>query len=943
MKCLSALRPVQCVRFMQVAAQVSKRISPVQKAQAACQSLPPNTRSAMQNAREKADLGEDDLTLISQCSIRNSTALRGAVLQYFKAFEQYGAIKKIAARLLMEPNGDFRGDLTAAEAKMYLESLVELQQFEDAVRAVEKMIQQSALRSPRQAGKLVCVLFTRLWAHIPPQEALVYLASMLRALHGTCSFGPPWVDTDIVKLFLYFFRAFPDIQSYQVQALSSIEAQLGASAAAEFSSTLLQIHLLHSRFPLCEQIWNYKIEKKFSVTSADLTAIMEAYTDKEDWQGLIGLYNSHPSVRNLTNHFELKLYAHARLQDWQSLKDSFNGLFGVGKLPALEHYSVVMLSLAHNGNTELVEQLYLQLLRRGFTPNNMILRSMVLAGYKAGDLSRAVNNFELFKHNGINPTAGDYLLLMRVYRRLGDLELCFKALRRLTQEGYTLYDKHFACIIDTCAKTCSHAVASELFKLMEEHYGVIATGYSVSSLMRVYVSSMLPQKAISLFKNYSEKPLDGKSLLYPVLLEAYLQLRDYKSFEATLKKVTSLNQQSDFNVCEVTIRYLAEHRHDTQTAETVLNQFTEKNASSLKARLFEPILKEYDRTQNTDASLALFKSMADLKVAMSTKTLLYLLKSTFKRSLKTHQDLNDYVEWSINILKRVRDKGILMDSSFLYPSIVAYPVKMMAKYHHPNTAVRLLTEYYEIFGKQIPRSDESILVTKALMVVAGESQNWQEFEEHYSNLMGKVSNMKGPENKVQDNKKVSNVLFGVLGYKMESMQATGKIQEIPSLLQEYEKMGLILTNSMWNKIIKTLVSDDKTIKVGLGFANENFIQGYSLRNANKLIRTSDDQFLSPFQKHIKERQKVDPKAFKPKKYLNYSTYCAISKSLDQYLDRRCDRLDEEVTHLTNAYPRFMKRYLRRPRDVRNWRDFEHRHNNFFEHLRTQNKLLLQAL
>ncbi|AAS50998.1 ABR225Cp [Eremothecium gossypii ATCC 10895] len=943
MKCLSALRHVQCVRFMQVAAQVSKRISPVQNAQAAYQSLPPGTQSAMQNAREKADLGEEDLTLISQCNIRNSTVLRGAVLQYFKTFEQYGAVKKVAARLLMEPNGDFRGDLTLAETKLYLESLVELRQFADAVQAVEKMIRQSALRSPWQAHKLVCVLFTRLWAHIPPQEVLAYLASMLRALHGTCSFGPPWVNTDIVKLFFHFFRAFPEIESYQHQALSLIESQLDACAAAEFSSTLLQIHLVHRRFQLCEQVWKYKVQKKFPTTSADLTAIMEAYSHKGDWQGVVDLYESHSSVRNLSNHFELKLYAHARLHDWRNLKDSFNCLFGLGKLPSLEHYSVVMLALAHNGNTDLVEQLYLQLLRRGLTPTNAILRSMVLAGYKAGDLSRAVNNFELFKHNGIKPTSGDYLLLLRVYRRLGDLELSFKALRRLTQESYTLYDKHFACIIDTCAKTCSHGVASELFKLMEEHYGVTATGHSVSSLMRVYLSSMLPQKAVNLFKIYSNKPLDSKFLLYPVLLEAYLQLRNYKRFEETLKEFTSIEQSSYLNVCEVTIRYLAEHKHDTKAAEAVLDQFIKKNPSSIRANLFEPILKEYDRTQDTDASLALFKNMAELKVAMSTKTLLYLLKSTFKRSLKTHQDLNDYVEWSINILKRVRDKNIIMENSFLYPAVVAYPVKMLAKHHHPNTAVRLLTEYYEIFGKKIPRSDESIVVTKALMVVAGEAQNWQEFEEHYSNLMEKISKMKGPENKVQDNKRISNVLFGVLGYKMESMQATGKIQEIPSVLQEYEQMGLILTNSMWNKIIKTLVSDDKTIKLGIGFANENFIQGYSLRNANKLIQTSDEQFLSPFQKHIKERQKVNPKAFKPKKYLNYSTYCEIAKSLDEYLNRRCDQLDEEVAQLTNTYPRFMKRYLRRSRNVRNWRDFERRHNNFFEHLHMQNELLLQAL
>lgn len=877
-------------------------------------------------------------------------AERSYVIRYLYERQAYTTLIAICKRFLfVEGAGsDLRDDISLNELKRYLNALIRTQNFAKVDVALSKFISKFSIKKRTVVVDLINSMFVSLnesTKQVNEMEPLLKWAKWVKLLNGHCDYSDYMQNKYILKTMLFYLQEKRENgATFFIQCVDFIRGIEGAATASQCATTLMFLAAYCRKFSLVEALWNFKVSEKLPIVKPDLTSILRSYCHFEKYDLVKPTHTAYPDAHDEQSQFDYLLVAYAKLANWQGLQDQFNSLFGIGELPNIQHYGIVMHSIATIGELESVEKLYSQLLRREMIPTLAVLQSLLLAHYKAGDLEGCFTQFELFEKYSIQPTASTYTLMLKVYRGLNNIDGALRLLKRMTEsDKLTITETHFAIIIHMCCRFTNYPIAQELFHIMIDHYHILPTGASVAALMDVCIAIGQPQEALKLFKRHAKLDPVAERLIsvYNKAIKAYIEMGDQSKCEHLFKEILSLKLSTDSEFYNIMIRYLVNLKKDYETAESVLEQLLKHPNVVADASHFESIMEAYDRISHREGILNLYKKMNQERIPVNSKILHLLIKATFKIQMQTQGNLEQSIDLLDRIMKNAAERTLDITFGRLHPSTVAWPVRVIAKYHNPMRALQLLNRYNSLFyGKEDSSMNNRFVVMRSLLVLSAEMEQWEDFQNVFNQYLSRIQKFEKLPSATVKNKRLSTLFVGLLTYKIRHLVATNSTHILPAFLSELQQKGYIIDNISWNEAIRVLFKDSRTIKAGLEIVDRKLIHGYNLIHKYRLLKKGSQESTSINKEPWLIRQKkAEPTSFQPSLYLKSDSYAQVMESMDRYLNSFTN-VKEELRNLITEYPYFMKSYLMKPRDyVNGWERIESEHTSYLAKIRTTKRIV----
>lgn len=878
---------------------------------------------------------------------------RNYVIRYLYERQAFTNVVTIGKKLLFVDGGnsDLRDDVSFNELKRYFRSLVRTKSTYLIDITMTKVIAQFSISRRPAVIDLINSIFVDLHevakstGDINEKVPILKWTRWVKLLMGHCNFTNYIQYKYILKTMLFYLREKRiNDKVFFNNCLTTIHTAQGSSAASQFASTLLYLFAYTRNFEMVGVIWSFKIKRELPVDPSDLTCILKKFCHFKEFSLVKPTYEMYPQAHNEDTQFDYLLVAHANSKDWQGLQQQFNTLFGIGELPNILHYGIVMHSMARIGELESVDKLYTQLLRRKMIPTYPILHSLLLAHYKTGDLNGCFTQFELFEKYSIAPSASAYTIMFKVYRGLGDIDGGLRLLKKMTEnDKATITETHFAILIHMCSRFTNIPIAQELFNVMINDYDILPTGAGVASLMDVYIESGMPQEALKLFKQFAKvDPVRERLIsIYSKAIKACIFLKDQAKCESIMSEVIVQKITTDAEFYKVTIQYLVDMKKDFETAEHTLEQLIKHPKFEVDASHYETIMQAYDKISYHQGVFDLYKKMNEQKVPVNSKILYLMIKATFKFQMQTKGDLDRSIELLDKIMKNAANHTLDITFSRLHPSVIAWPMRVVAKFYNPMKALDLLNRYRSLFyGNEDSMLDNKFIIMRSLMVLYAEIEQWEDFDIIFQKYILRIEQCQKIGSTTVKNKKLSTLFVGLLSYKVQHLLVTQNIKSLPELLEKMQRDGFVIDNNSWNVAIRAMFEDSRTIEFGLKIVNDNFIHGFNLIHKHRLLkRFAQESTAIERQAWLLEQKKEHPESFTPSLYLKSEVYARIMASADQYLNKSAD-LQKEVRRLIEKYPHFMKNYLMKPREqVQGWSQLEEDRSLYMEKVRSKKRVI----
>lgn len=877
-------------------------------------------------------------------SPRMSYKERRYIVDFLSDRRAYSDLNKFSRKYLYSHDRvyNFGYRVSFKELRRYLHSLLQTRNVILIDQLMLKVISQFSIGQKDAVTKFISWAYTLLHEEakradwLDPTEPLVKWAKWMNSLNGHCNFTDYTHQRKLLKTLMFTLREGQEKELKHFQeSLDIIKTAQGSSSMSQFASTLIYLLTNNRSFALAEALWDYKVENDLIIESSDLTCILKCYCHFKKFDLVEPTYSNYPDAHDEHSQFDYLLVAYSKLQNWSGLQDQFNALFNVGELPNIKHYGIVMYSMATIGELENVEKLYAQLLRRDMLPTYAVLQSLLYAHYKVGDLNACFAQFELFDKYSIKPSSSTYTLMLKVFRGLGNIDGALRLLKRVTESDAALISEtHFALLIHMCQKFTNPLIAHELFHVMIQHYDIKPTSRSIAALMDVYIESGNPKKSLELFSEYNQASIEGRISLYNKAIKAYIAMGDQGQCEALFEEIVQLKLASDSEFFNVMIRYLVTLKKDYSTAENVIEQLLSHPTIKPDVTHFEVLMQAYDKISFREGIHNLYKKMNDNNIPVNSKVLHYLIKATFKVQMRSQGDLEDSIKLLDRIMNNAAERTLDITFGQLHPSIVAWPMRAVAKYYSPMKALDLLNHYNRLF---YPKEDFSInskfTVMRSLLVVSAEIEQWEEFDNLFERYTARAEALRKAPSATTRNRKLASLFKGLLVYKVRHLAATHKIHLLPDLLERLISAGYVIDNLSWNDAVKELFQDSRTIETGLKIVDEKLIHGFNLIHKYRLLKKHAEETNLANRSWLLRQKKADPQSFQPTLYLSSETYSQIMEYMDRYLSSLAD-IEGTLRSLIDKYPYFMKNYLLKPRtQVHGWDKIEANHPAYFSALR----------
>lgn len=905
-------------------------------------------------------LDKQDSAALNACFMGNlkeppklSYKERRYIIDFLSDRRAYPDLNKFGRRYLYSQDRvyNFVDKVSFIELRQYLHSLLRTKNTILIDQLMSKVIAQFSIAQKEAVTNFINSAYVLLHDEAKQEkwldatEPLVKWAKWMKLLNGHCNFTDYTHQRKLLKTLMFTLRESRDneIEIFQ-KSLNIIKTAQGVSSTSQFASTLIYLSTNNRSFDLAEAIWDYKVENNLPIESSDLTCILKCYCHFKKYNLVEPTHSAYPEAQDEHSQFDYLLIAHSKLENWSALRDQFNALFNIGELPNIKHYGIVMYSMATIGELENVEKLYAQLLRRDMLPTYAVLQSLLYAHYKVGDLNACFAQFELFDKYSIRPSSSTYTLMFKVFRGLSNIEGALRLLKRITESDVSLISEtHFALLIHMCAKFTNPLIAHELFHVMTQHYDIRPTSRSVAALMDVYIESGNPEKALSLFNEYNRDTIEGRISLFNKAIKAYITMGDQHQCEVLFKKIVKLKLASDSEFFNVMLRYLVCLKRDYDSAEKVIDQMLIHPTIKPDVTHFQVLMDAYDKISFREGIHHLYRKMNENEIPVNSKVLHYLIKATFKVQMRSQGDLEQSIELLDRIMKNAAERTLDITFGQLHPSIVAWPMRAVAKYHSPMKALDLLNHYSHLF---YPKEDFSInskfSVMRSLLVVSAEIEQWDEFDSIFERYIARAEALMKAPSATTRNKKLNSLFKGLLVYKVRHLAATQKIYLLPELLKKLSSEGYVIDNLSWNEAVKELFQDSRTIESGLQIINEKLIHGFNLIHKYRLLKRHAEETNSANRSWFLRQKRADPKSFQPTLYLSAETYSKTMEYMDRYLSSLAD-LEGTLRTFIKDYPYFMKSYLMKPRThINGWDKIEADHASYFSVLRQTKRVTFHA-
>lgn len=850
-----------------------------------------------------------------------------------------------------------------AIAKKYFNSLLRSQEKHLVDDRLKGLLPQNDEQYNQQ---LVASVFQNNFTTIPLDKSLTNWCLWNYRIQHHLLFNNYFAYSKALKPLFYYFRHLfeSNYNSLQImdifqKSFRELKPILSDLQFNEFLTTLLYTSNYCRRYELTTLLWEYKIKKKIELTSNDLASIMKAQADLGNYETVLKLYDEYPNIHNDYSQFDQLLIAHSRLKDWNKLRDQFESLYGIGNLPNLDQYGIVMYAVASEGDSKAVDKLHVQLLRRGLIPNYSILQSILYSHYKASDYHTCLKQFELFDEYKIAPSPSTISIMLNVYGRLVGIDSALKFFKKtINSNPEIISEVHFAILINHCSHTTNSLIAKEIFNIMTENYDIIPSEKSIAALMHTYNECNLPQQALHIYKQYYLRQDINKSLInedniikiYNEALIANLKIGDEKSFDKLYQQIIDQHTTLNSEFYRIIMLFHIQQKKDIKHAEGILSQMLANKNESLKyvtVKHFEVLMGGYDRMKYHKDVLRNYSKMSKLKIPLNSKILYYIIKSTFGIQIALKKELTPGIKLVEDILKSVQKKQLNIASEDLHPSIVALPIKLIIKYDNPSKAFKILNHYNRVkYKKNDHSSHNKMVLMRSQLMLHASLENWDAFNKTFKELWKQILFYKSQPSAIIENRKMRGILMDVFFYKVHQLVVTNNIVKIPEWLEKLKKNNLYIDNISWNEVIRVMFHNSKTLEEGLKIVDEKLIHGYNLIHKLRYLKKSEKIQIDSMNKKSKKKAKTKPwlltvksednSKYIPKLYLKSDIYTEIMECMDTYLNHQVKNLDKTVIELFNKYPYFMKSYLMKPRDnVYNWVKIEKKYPRLFKGLRNK--------
>lgn len=416
-------------------------------------------------------------------------------------------------------------------------------------------------------------------------------------------------------------------------------------------SSLLTVTAI-SNPKMAKFIWTYKLNSLEPKFHYDLTSVMLALYNLQEYDSAVSIHTQHPNLHD-DSQIEILLNVSAKKRDTRALQVQFEGMYGMGDLPQPVHYSIAINTLVEVGARDEIARLMEQFRLRNLKPNIYMYKALLQLELNESKFEGAYELYDLFleqiedneiPHEDVAKLLPIMLQIAALQPKSNQLFEAVDKLVKLEREtDLTAIDSETVQLI---MRLASSIYSKELFEMA---YG-IANDFNLFNDF-VYHTAITVLTNLGDYKRADALSAEGhiqsdvpyqNSLIFGAQLK---NLRIWKSEEKDKKTRERLNSEinsivKQVNFDQVSRKDKAElltecaklylERDDIDTAREFLKISWRQN--NCKERHFTPLLRYYcqsaDRNNNSDI-LDLYQFMVSKNVVISAETYSYVTRALF--------------------------------------------------------------------------------------------------------------------------------------------------------------------------------------------------------------------------------------------------------------------------------------------------------------------------
>ncbi|QPG73237.1 hypothetical protein FOA43_000544 [Brettanomyces nanus] len=690
-------------------------------------------------------------------------------------------------------------------------------------------------------------------------------------------------------------------------------AEIDNSCLSRLVSVLIYGHTRWGRRGYVSELYSYKKMHHLQITRADQVGVLRSLVH-------IGKYDEALQFTNICSKqddqfvcsetYDSIFLSLAKAGRWNDLKDKFDYLFDKEQITTIKQYSVMFMVLASRGATKYLLDLWDSFLKRGFTPDDMILSSIIFCFIKTKSYTKALQWFSAYSYYKVPLTAKSYGLMLNALSSTHDFRSCFRMLDELVEKHYSLNSFQMQPFLRQCAFLGDHR-SIEL--ILSNYFPLLGISVESKDSRWILKAHYFGNRFGTVVESYEQKLESGDYIDYQdtlLALEAASKYTNVSKFYELWEK--ALKMHTNEMTVGAYILYIGVNVrvHGLYGVEQVLDEVQQKfKLKYLPAKVFNEMIFSSIRMGRPWYSPTIVKMALTRGVVPTSKTYSLLLQSNTSLYSYSEQHIEETIQLLDEILlNRKKDKLGKLDRD-LNPMSFKLVIMHIIKFKGVEEA----RKYFELY---VEDSKDYLLdnlhVLHIELLLLGEESRWEEFSGCYDRFTSilksrlQYARLKGNEDLYDDSdhkrveqfyryptsisvnenrisysrspsvgipSSLKKALFTIWPYRLRQLAELEQLDEMTSIVDRLYENGFILSNKNLNETALVLSSHNNLIPETVAFINKYILPGHMLHKRLALIK-------------MKYKSEYIPFVHEPEIRFINSIYFQIMKNIDSILDSR---------------------------------------------------------
>lgn len=571
-------------------------------------------------------------------------------------------------------------------------------------------------------------------------------------------------------------------------------------------------------------IWDAK-EQLHLASTLDLQKAMSALLHTKDYDRALAIYKRNPDI-HADWLFDTLLKTYAYKQDWASMQQVFESLFGRGKLPNINHYRIVMEALSKIAGVDVVDTMYDNIKARKLAPTIAIHNAIMFSRYALGDIFGVKEAYDRIAADGLRPNLRTFTIKLMAYSDAHDLASAKEVLAQMQQQDVPITREILTTMISLCSKRYDIDGAERIFSWLKQK-GMHPDLICYNAMIECYMNAKAPESAERLLEEMKAKGISMRIDTITILFKHYARMKQSDKLSELYAEMSRLQILPDAKFYSVMLEYLV--RTDKfNEAETIIKEL---DSTELKNNIYHYsiLMKGYLDNNQYNQVIEIFQELERKHIEPTFETVALMIEA-YEQSMRGsgigNQVLQDYMSKT--------DELVDLTSKYVPRNVVSPEMVVAVLKGHAERLnldqVKLVIEAIKDMGAHGKRLLENDIVLRRISLIFGKFNEWGLFTE-YSNRLMEVVRTKfvqtrngqyrlPPALRLVDDK--------VFRYKFIQLADMGQRDKIFPLYKTLKAKGFAFSNYTINTIVPLLVEDPATITHGYELAERELLGG-SLR------------------------------------------------------------------------------------------------------------------